>query len=567
MRNRKHRARFARTALAVAAVLLATMVVDASPAVSKAKAKATAKKKTTKKKTTAKTTIPVRNNQGRVVTTTTQKVAQSDVDPNGVLTIAQDLTNLSSGPQDFDITKSRAIFSISHLLVYDSLLRAQLDGSYTPGLAKTFTVVNPTDFRVVLQPNVKFSDGTAFDADAVKFNVERTIAGANAVSTAAEMQLIQKITVESPLQLLFHLSQPISGFFIQFLSRGEFAIASPTAIKNGVDISLKPVGAGPFLLQSLNRGQSVSFVKNPDYFQADQIRLAGVRYVNASASAITNALRSGDADAANLLTWEQKLALRGLSNIKVNASMNDSIFFHGQLCKANAPFDDVRVRQALNYGLDRDRMNALLYDGESMPQYGLYPPSSKFHDPANNNFYKRDIVKAKELLTAAGFPNGFSFDILISPGDTQRMAEIMQEQWKDIGVTTRLVPTSNVLADYYNGTTNVKAPLFPFLYTRMGVDKVTRNLVPGSTSNSCQYNNPTLNRMVNNLKTLDQNSPEAIEAWHQMETLVLKEAMNIFGIFGMSVSAWNSDRVANVELVPEYGGGRYINVRNAYIRK
>ena len=131
------------------------------------------------------------------------------------------------------------------------LLRQNADGSYSPGLAKSATVVDPQTIEVELQPNVKFSDGTPMNAEAVKFSIERTMASGNVGAVRAELLPDRgSITVNSPTKLTITLKTPIAGQFYNLLANGETFVVSPTAVQSGTSLDEKPVGAGPFMLES-----------------------------------------------------------------------------------------------------------------------------------------------------------------------------------------------------------------------------------------------------------------------------------------------------------------------------
>ncbi len=221
--------------------------------------------------------------------------------------------------------------------VYDSLLRQAADGSYSPGLAKSATVTDPQTIVIELQPNVKFSDKTPVDAEAVKFSIERQIASGNVGSIRTELLEVASITVDSPTKLTIALKTPIAGEFYNLLAHGETMVVSPTAAKSGTSLDEKPVGAGPFLLESYTPERSVVFVKNPAYFEAKKIRLAGVELVQVTSTdpqAGVNAMLDGIVDAGGVGTLDQAAPLEG-SGLTVDVAASDSSFIGVQWCKSD----------------------------------------------------------------------------------------------------------------------------------------------------------------------------------------------------------------------------------------
>ena len=328
--------------------------------------------------------------------------------------------------------------------MYDSLLRAQTDGTLTPGLAKSATVVDPQTITIELNPGIKFSDGTPLDADAVKFSILRNVASKNAAAFGSELQQVDTITVSSPTSLTIHLKTPVAGVFYTFLARGETAVVSPTAVNSGVDLSTHPVGAGPFLVQSVVPEVMVRMVKNPTYFQAVQVKLAGIDYINVLLDGQATAMKSGAVDAIDNLQIVTANQIPG-AGLTVKTAQSDSIQVWSPLCKKNPPLSDVRVRQALNYGIDRDAINNVVFGGKSSPLWGLYGTNNPLYDPTLKDYYKYDVAKAKQLLAAAGYANGFKLTFLTTPGDSQKVSEIVQQQWKQIGVDLTLQPSTNIV--------------------------------------------------------------------------------------------------------------------------
>ena len=163
--------------------------------------------------------------------------------------------------------------------IYDSLLRQNADGSYSPGLAKSAKVVDPQTIQIDLRPNQKFSDGTPVDADAVKFSIERSKASGNVGAIRAELNQISDITVESPTRLTISLATPVAGQFFNLLANGETYIVSPTAAQSGTSLDEKPVGAGPFVLDSFTPESSAVFVRNKDFIDNKKVKIDRIELV------------------------------------------------------------------------------------------------------------------------------------------------------------------------------------------------------------------------------------------------------------------------------------------------
>jgi ABC-type transport system substrate-binding protein len=462
------------------------------------------------------------------------------VNPDGVLRLAHNLS--ATNAVYFDLTTQVATPAVWHQMIFDTLLRQNANGGYDPGLADSVTLVDSSTLKVKLHPNVKFSDGTAVDADAVKFGIERNINQGKSGSFEAELYQLNTIVVAGPLDLTINLKSPIAGAWFRILSIPDSSPVSPTAVRAGVDFNKTPIGAGPFTLKEAVPGDHVTLVKNPTYFQADKIKLGGIQFINVTADATENALRSKTVDMASQVTSTLGKTL-GAAGLHVETRPTDNSMMIGITCKNRPPFDDVRVRQALNYALDRDELNQVLYDGKAEPMWGWFKKSSPFHDASLDNFYKQDPTKAKQLLADAGKSN-LAFDLFFTPGiEGQRAGEIFQQQMAKAGITVTLKSQTNV-ADFFPNATG--APTNFYIYGRSGINKITRILVPGSFGDVCTWNDPEMNDLIKRLQAVKEDSPEGIDLWKKIQRITVEKAVITFGLFGTLTAVWDDAKVGNV---------------------
>jgi peptide/nickel transport system substrate-binding protein len=487
------------------------------------------------------------------------------VDKAGVLKLGADLTQL--GGTRFDPTTVASPNDWYYQqYVYDSLLRQNADGSYSPGLAKSATVVDPQTIVIELQPNVKFSDGSPMNADAVKFSIERMIAANNVGSVRAELYEIASITVNSPTKLTIALKSPIAGQFYNLLAHGETMVVSPTAAQSGTSLDQKPIGAGPFLLKSYTPERSIVFAKNPDYFQAKKIKLAGVEITQVSTTdpqAGVNAMLDHIVDAGTVGTLDQVAPLEA-GGLKVKIEGNDSSYLFISWCKNQPPLDNLKVRQALNYAIDRNEINDLIYQGKSEPMWATWTQANSLFNPALKEYYKFNPKKARQLLKESGVAK-VSFDFYAGPlPEAQRMAEIVKQQWADVGVDVNLVNFTNIVQEFF---TENKAPAGMVPLRRTGLDKVTRNLLPGSIGDKCNYNDPKLNAMVDKIRQLGADTKEYQKTWWDMDAYIVKNALHAYLVWAPNITAYDPQRVGNITYRPDVFGQPRVDTFKVYIRK
>ncbi len=223
-----------------------------------------------------------------------------------------------------------------------------------------------------LREGVKFHDGTTFDAAAVKANLDRVLDPENHLARYNQFNRIKTIEVLSPTSLRITLKEPF-GPFINSLAHASAAIISPTALKKyGKDIAFHPVGTGPFTFvdwkqTDTSRARSLPITGRPASEGRHHHVEAGARERHRAAM-----LQTGEADFAFPLPYEQAKMLESNKKLKieVHASIIERYLSMNVLQK---PFDDLRVRQAINYAINKEALAKVAFSGYAFPAQGIVP--------------------------------------------------------------------------------------------------------------------------------------------------------------------------------------------------
>ena len=488
-----------------------------------------------------------------------------DMDPEGTLFIGADLEATGSGI--FDTAEQPVVLSAYHEWLFGTLLRMTPSGEVVPDLAESVTIVDPSTITVVLKPDLVFTDDTPVDAEALKASWERTIATEVQGGIENEFRQVESITVDGPLTVTAKLSAPIAGAWVRLLRLAEGSPISPTAIANGVDLNTNPVGAGPYTLESFAAGDKQVFVKNPKYWDADNIRAARIEVVHVTGDSLSNAIRSKTVDRA-IVSAAQSRELQGLPGWELTTVPDEGINVIGMMCKSRPPFDDLKVRQALTHATDQNALNQAMYDGLGAPMHaGFHPEGHPFFNPAVKDFYPYDVEKAKSLLAEAGYTeaNPLEFEVLFTPGgDSQTASEIVQQQWLAAGINITLKQITGS-GDFFPDAAG--APMYYFGLQRTGPPKVTRVLVPGSFGNVCEWDDPDLNQIMTDLQGLDETSAEGVALWQAASLNAAENALWAFGVFGTRTYMHNSERLGNVEWFGDRFGTPTVYLHSLYVKK
>ena len=341
--------------------------------------------------------------------------------------------------------------------VYDTLIYQNVDGSFVPGLAERWEVSGDgLAYTFYLRHDVKFHDGTPFDAQAVQFNLDRIVNPETKSQKARGLLGAYDHTeVVDPYTAKVYLTQPYAPF-LDSVSQVYVGMASPTAVQQwGTDYQLHQVGTGPFMFKEYVPQDHLTLVRNPDYNWApDVYSHDGPAYLEeiefrffTDPAVRALALESGDADVMGEMPPQDAARLEAnpeFTLYDVPVPGQPLQFF---LNTAKAPTDDLRVRQALLYATDRQAIVQTIFMGYSPQAYGPLAAVTMGYDPAVEEMYAHDPVQAEALLTEAGWTDtdGDGIrdkdgqplvlqDYAQSWGYLPEVSEMLQAQLKDVGI-------------------------------------------------------------------------------------------------------------------------------------
>lgn len=311
--------------------------------------------------------------------------------------------------------------SLTPQLCLQTLLKEQLDGSLTPGLASSYDVVtdpaNPS-LTFHLQKGIKFSDGTDFNAQAVKWNLDKIKPSPYYLSTTSNWKSVEVID-DSTVRVNFNVWQ--NGVVRRFADPLAYQI-SPTAFdKNGIDwIRWHLVGTGPFLQTDFQRDVSLTTVRNPNYWEKGKPYLDGFKYVFVSDVLTRAALfQSGGVDAFQITGNAKTASELKAAGYNIVTQLSGPNLLLMDSINSDSPWSNLKVRQAAEYALDRESIATTFGAGWWTAVYQFSSTNSKAYDPTITP-RKYDVSKAKQLLTEAGYPTGFKTSLIASPLQTNR---------------------------------------------------------------------------------------------------------------------------------------------------
>ena len=278
----------------------------------------------------------------------------SEINASGVLKVGYDLRQSQGGGFYFDPTKLQSTVHDGWMyMLYGRLLRPTLEGALEPDLASSTEVVDPNTIEVTLRDGLTFSDGTPFDAAAVKAGLERNKAEGVRTVMTEPFYALGDITVDSPTTLTLTITDgTAASWHDTFLAGFQTTITKP-----GQTDFTNPIGAGPFTVTSFQPEQSAVYAKSPSYWDAESITLGGIEIVQVATDqpqSQTAALQTGQID-LSITDASQIPGLTGAVELFTQADPNQTL--NMMICKRSGPLADARVRVAINKALERDSVS------------------------------------------------------------------------------------------------------------------------------------------------------------------------------------------------------------------
>ncbi|MBB3934217.1 ABC transporter substrate-binding protein [Aureimonas phyllosphaerae] len=376
------------------------------------------------------------------------------------------------------VTYKDDIATLDPAIGYDwqnfSMIKAIFDGlmdyepgtaKLRPGLAESYEI-SPDGkvFTFKLRDGVKFHNGRAMTAEDVKYSFERTVnpatqsPGAGFLGSIEGFEAMQGgtatelsgVKILDPKTVQVTLSRPDATFLSVMALNFSFIVPKEEVEKSGADFGRNPVGTGAFKLAEWTLGQRLVLEKNPDYYREGAPKLGGITF-EIGQEPVVSLLRvqNGEVDVPGDGIPPAKFR-EVMGNPAEAAQVVEGVQLHTGYITMNtkaAPFDDLKVRQAVNMAINKDRIVQII-NGRATPANQPLPPTMPGYIQ-NFEGYKYDVEAAKKLLAEAGHEGGFETELFVANVDPQpRIAQAIQQDLAAIGIKASLqsLAQANVIA-------------------------------------------------------------------------------------------------------------------------
>ncbi|MFJ7726806.1 ABC transporter substrate-binding protein [Neobacillus sp. NPDC097160] len=425
--------------------------------------------------------------------------------------------------------------------IFETLIDYEKEGTeVVPKLAKEWSISDDGKvWTFKLQDNVKFHDGTDFNADAVVYNFNRMMdeshpqhQGDFSIFNRTFKGVIQEVKAIDPQTVQFTLTAA-SATFLPNMGITTFGIISPTALKEyGENIKDHPVGTGPFKYEEWKQNDAVTLAKNENYWVKGLPKLDKVMFkVIPDNSTRLTALKNGEIDLMDGLNQTDLPSVDKDPNLQLFKRPAGSL---GYLTfnLAKPPYDNVKVRQAINHAINKQGIIDTFYGSVAKPAKNMLPPFIWGYNEDVKG-YDYNPEKAKQLLGEAGFPDGFDTEFWIMSTERSyfpqptKVAEALKSDLAKVGINVKIV--SFEWATYLSKLTKAE---FPFA----GIGRISENGDPDNflftmlSSESVQNRSMYKNEKVDELLRKAQTTIDKVERtklYKEVQVLVHEDAPTI----------------------------------------
>ncbi len=447
--------------------------------------------------------------------------------------------------------------------IFETMYRGEENG-VVPVLATEAVEVDPLTWKITIREGVYFHCGEPLTSAAVKYSWDRLLDPATAAPRRSAFTNIKSVECPSDHEVLVHLHERSLAFVNVVLAADTTSVICPVcAEKYGLQgFTMHPCGTGALKFDHWDPGIEIVLVRNENYWgRGVKVDKITYRALGEDASRVMM-LMTGDADVIASVPPALVPNLQNNPDVKL-VSMPSNRTMHLGYNHNKAPFNDVRVRQALTYAIDRRSIIDNVFNG--MASY----PANGYVTPAINDFhpsldlYPYNPEKAKELLAEAGYPDGFSCELLTSEGVylmDRQVAEIIQAMLAEVGVKLNIQVRdwgayqeqliSGNLDMYLTGLGNA---------TNDASYAFAQFFAPGATQNFSRVDNVEINTIMANLPN-SKNLEERRQALYRAQEILMENAHTLplyyetliqatradiegFRLFPIADETWGMERV------------------------
>jgi peptide/nickel transport system substrate-binding protein len=429
-----------------------------------------------------------------------------------------------------------------------------------PWLAESWQIVEPKTVVLKLRQGVKFHDGSDFNADVAKWQLDRDRMHPKSKGKAFQAA-INSIDIKDPYTLQLNLKAP-SAVILVNLTNAAGGAGSPGTLMiskaywdqvGDEGVALKLVGTGPFMLADFQRDSRTTYKKYDQYWKMGDdgqklpyLDAIGVRIVRDVSVGLIE-VKSGNVHLIEDIDAKDITGVKSNPELVINEMPWASVRHRaGVMFEKNPWGTNVKLRQAAQYAIDRDAVARTLGLGNAQPDYfNTWVPGFPGYDEKNPK-YEFNLNKANQLKTEAGFSGDVPMSIVAMIGIGQRHAEILQSMWAKVGIRTTITALDSLAVSQASETNDFDFTLSNGQPGSPDPDGMSRFFICGGTGNGGRYCNPALDKCFEQgAATYDFKERDGI--YKRCQQILYEDAQN-FSTFMQSANVVSRKEVKNLQI-------------------
>lgn len=431
--------------------------------------------------------------------------------------------------------------------IFEGLVKPTENGDLVPAVASEYNISDDgTIYTFTLRDGIKFHNGDLVTVEDIVYSIKRSaglLEDADAsINVESALSNIKDVTALDDKRVQITLKSPDT----ELLAYLTTAIIPADYDKQ----ETAPIGTGPFKFVSFSHQQSLVMEKNEDYWgEKPYLDKVTFKIVEKADTAMME-LQAGTIDIYPYLTVDQAETLKGNFNIEVgNMNLVQALFLNNK----KAPFDNPKVREALNYAVNRQEILDFVAGGKgTIIQSGVFSGFTKYYDETLADTYSQDLEKAKALLTEAGYPEGLTFTITVPASYTYHVdtAQVIVEQLAKIGVTAKIqtVEWGTWLSEVYSNR-NYEATIIG-LDAPLAASDLLGRYASTASNNFINYSNSEYDKILAEaLATTDEN--KKVTDYKKLQKILTEDSASVY-LADPSHMVAVSKKVAGYTFYPVY---------------
>lgn len=429
---------------------------------------------------------------------------------------------LQTQPTHFDPYLANSADARSILFnVFEGLVKPDPDGNLNPAIAEDYKISDDAKtYTFTLRKGVKFHNGKEVAAEDVKYSLDTAGGLSGGKVLVASLANLESVKIEDASTVSIHLKQ--SDY--DFLPYLTVAIVP----KGYADQDTHPIGTGPYKFTSFAPQQSLVLEKNPDYWQEGLPHLDKVTFkLESDSNALLMDLKGGSVDGASIAENVASQVGDGFQIIQSNSNAVQLLALNNK----SKPFDNVLVRQAVSYAVNPDEIIQTVESGKGV-RCGtpVIPGLKKYCDTSLTHAYDTDTEKAKQLLQKAGYPDGFSFTIMVPSNYTVHVdtAQVIVSQLQKVGISAKIkqVDFAAWLSQVYTNR-EYEATIISVDGSTLSPRSYLQRYISGNVKNFVNYSSSEFDQVYQKAEN-EADEATRVELYKQAQQILSKDAASVY---------------------------------------